>query len=418
MVEGEFFDVWVTSSAGQNRLAGRIAVSRGQYGNAHSSVFQYHSEFLETGYPLSPDLPLVSRPLHFDDHQDVPGAFDDAAPDTWGKKVTERVWSRNGTRPPWPGTFDYVLAVSDASRLGNLRISRPGVNVFLAPDPLVELQEDNPLALLADSARRLDASGAIDEDTIREAATILRAGSSLGGARPKITSRRNGTLYLAKFRASSDDADALQWEALAITIGKRSGIQCSESHVVGDFALVSKRFDRTARGRIGYISAHTLMELSGFDETPPYIELVEAMRSRTNAPRADYAELFRRITLFIALNNCDDHSRNHGFLRLQGRWRLAPMFDVVPEFRLGIRGTPLVDRGVDDRTLDELLGMHSSFGLSLEEAKGSFRAVAHGLSEWRDFAAEVGIGEIDDTVFVERFERARSELTKLAQSAI
>lgn len=414
MVEGESFDVWATSSAGQNLLAGRIAISHGEFGNAPSSVFQYHPDFLEAGYPLSPDLPLVSRPLHFDGQQDVPGALEDAAPDTWGRKVIERVWSKNGTRPEWPSTFDYVLAVSDASRLGNLRITRAGQNVFLATDPLIELQADSPLAVLARSAQRLDASGSIDEKKIREAATVLQAGSSLGGARPKITYSRDGALYLAKFRASEDDADSLQWEALALALGRESGLRCSKSHLVGDFALVSKRFDRTTHGRIGYISAHTLLKLSGFDETPPYIQLVEAMRSRTDVPREDFVELFRRIALFIALNNCDDHSRNHGFLRLNGRWRIAPMFDVVPEYRMGIHGTPLLNSSADDRTFDALLSMHTAFGMTLDEAKESFRAVAHALSRWQEFAATLGIENTDDTVFVERFEHAQSELMKLA----
>jgi serine/threonine-protein kinase HipA len=48
------------------------------------------------------------------------------------------------------------------------------------------------------------------------------------------------------------------------------------------------------------------------------------------AVSTDLAELWRRIAFFVAVNNTDDHLRNHGFLRTRSGWRLAPAFDVNP----------------------------------------------------------------------------------------
>jgi serine/threonine-protein kinase HipA len=139
------------------------------------------------------------------------------------------------------------------------------------------------------------------------------------------------------------------------------------------------------------------------------------MHSCLDVPRTDFSELFRRILLFIALNNCDDHSKNHGFCRIGGRWRLAPMFDVVPEYRTGITGTPLRSGEASDRTLDALMHMHQDFGITLDQAKQSCAAVAHGLSRWRQLAAELAIDDVDDTVFPDRFENARTELEHLSR---
>ncbi|MCI1675354.1 MAG: hypothetical protein LKI28_03595 [Ancrocorticia sp.] len=69
---------------------------------------------------------------------------------------------------------------------------------------------------------------------------------------------------------------------------------------------------------------------------------------------------------------------------------------------------------VEGESFDALLSMHTAFGATLYEAKESFRAVAHALSRWQEFAATLGIENTDDTVFVERFEHAKSELMKLA----
>lgn len=44
--------------------------------------------------------------------------------------------------------------------------------------------------------------------------------------------------------------------------------------------------------------------------------------------------MWKRIAFSVLVNNTDDHARNHGVLRDQGRWRLSPVFDVNPDFNL------------------------------------------------------------------------------------
>ena len=42
-------------------------------------------------------------------------------------------------------------------------------------------------------------------------------------------------------------------------------------------------------------------------------------------------ELFRRIVFNIAVSNCDDHLRNHGFIYSPKGWDLSPAYDLTPD---------------------------------------------------------------------------------------
>jgi len=53
---------------------------------------------------------------------------------------------------------------------------------------------------------------------------------------------------------------------------------------------------------------------------------------RDAAPVQDGRELFGRMVFNAVIGNDDDHPRNHAarYLHEEGRWRLAPAYDVVP----------------------------------------------------------------------------------------
>ncbi|AOE62803.1 hypothetical protein AXG94_13880 [Pseudomonas corrugata] len=51
---------------------------------------------------------------------------------------------------------------------------------------------------------------------------------------------------------------------------------------------------------------------------------------RRGVPDDDLRELFKRMCFNALVGNDDDHPKNHAILWLEGRWRLAPMYDVVP----------------------------------------------------------------------------------------
>lgn len=100
---------------------------------------------------------------------------------------------------------------------------------------------------------------------------LVQPGSSLGGARPKVSvigdDRR---LYVAKFPSRKDDYDVGLWEHFAHLLARKAGINATQTEVlaVGEkyHTLLSRRFDRTAEGRrIHFASAMTLLGLSDGD---------------------------------------------------------------------------------------------------------------------------------------------------------
>jgi serine/threonine-protein kinase HipA len=98
-----------------------------------------------------------------------------------------------------------------------------------------------------------------------------------------------------------------------------------------------KRFDRQEDRRIMALSAASLLQLQyppvtrAEVEDASYPRLAEELK-RIGAPSEDRLELFRRMIFNAVIGNDDDHPRNHAVIYSQkeGRWRLAPAFDVVP----------------------------------------------------------------------------------------
>ncbi len=94
--------------------------------------------------------------------------------------------------------------------------------------------------------------------------------------------------------------------------------------------LLVKRFDRDESGRVPFLSAMTLMQLRDASEGGSYAELAGVIQKVSSQPKVDLFELWRRMTFNSMTGNTDDHLRNHGFLRDQQGWRLAPAYDLNP----------------------------------------------------------------------------------------
>jgi serine/threonine-protein kinase HipA len=83
----------------------------------------------------------------------------------------------------------------------------------------------------------------------------------------------------------------------------------------------------------------------------------------------DKRELFKRALLNIVIRNDDDHEKNHAFLMdRQGKWKLSPLFDVVP-FELREPGFTLNTDRINDRSVEKLISLSSCFDVTASEAK-------------------------------------------------
>jgi serine/threonine-protein kinase HipA len=176
-------------------------------------------------FSLEPALQLGPGPFHTPSDQPLFAALGDSAPDRWGRVLMRRAERRRaeseGRTPRTVREIDYLLRVDDESRQGALRFAEREGGPFLADQgagkipPLIELPR------LFSAAERVLGDTETDEDL----RLLLAPGSSLGGARPKVSVRdRDGHLAIAKFPNQGDEVNAVLWEAVALTLAHKAGI--------------------------------------------------------------------------------------------------------------------------------------------------------------------------------------------------
>lgn len=313
---------------GEPHLAGRLWARVRK--DRESATFEYEKTWLSNPvrFSLEPALTLGPGPFHAPPDKPLFGAIGDSTPDRWGRVLMRRAERRRAeqerTAPRTLWEIDYLLQVNDEARLGALRFAEKEGGPFLAGrkpariPPLIELPR-----LLSASERVLD-----DTDTEEDLRLLLAPGSSLGGARPKASVRdRDGQLAIAKFPNKGDEYNAVLWEALALKLAAKAGIETPawKLKTAADRpVLLLRRFDRAGEARVPFLSA---MSMLGARDNEPwsYMEFVDALRQHGAAPKEDIPALWRRIVFSILISNTDDHLRNHGFLYAgtQG-WRIAP----------------------------------------------------------------------------------------------
>jgi serine/threonine-protein kinase HipA len=355
-------------------------------------------------FSLEPALTVGGGVFTLDKGREMFASIGDSAPDTWGRRLMQRMERRTAKRESRAvrtlTEADYLLGVADIARLGALRFRPVGEATFQAPlraggvPPFIDLPR-----LLSVTERVLR-----DEETDDDLLLLFAPGSSLGGARPKASvADKDGHLAIAKFPKDDDDYGIETWEEVALRLADMAGIRTAAhrlERVVGKPVLLSGRFDRDAAGRrIPFLSALSMLGLID-GERGSYPELVEALRTTGADTEADATELFRRMVFNILVSNVDDHLRNHGFLWAgENGWRLSPAYDLNPvpvDVKAHILSTNI---SLDEGTCSIDLARENAeyFGLSLAQADAILGEVAAATSRWRAVAASLGVkpSEID-----------------------
>lgn len=359
-------------------------------------TFEYDDAWLadKNRFSIEPALALTRGVFPTPRNQAIFGSIGDSAPDTWGRRLMQRSERRLAAKEKRPvrtlSEADYLLGVSDETRLGALRFRWNGNPVFQAPPragvpALIELGR-----LLQITERILR-----DEETDDDLQLIFAPGSSLGGARPKASViDQHGHLAIAKFPKETDDYSIETWEEIALRLADRAGI-ATPRHELIEVAdkpvLLSRRFDRNATGRIPFLSAMSITG-SADGERGSYPELVDALTRNGANAKVDAAALYRRMVFNVLVSNVDDHLRNHGFLWLgRNGWSLSPVYDLNPtptDIKARILTTNIdLDEGTC--SIDLVESVADLFGLPLAAARDIIREVGAAVATWRAVAATV-----------------------------
>jgi serine/threonine-protein kinase HipA len=381
---------------GQDVPAGRLWTHH--HGQRESATFSYREDYLQStnAYELDPGLPLQSGQHQTALGQALFGAMSDCAPDGWGRRLVRRMEAQHAreaaTQQRALAEIDFLLGARDDLRQGALRFrARRGeqhlpVDAEGVPDLVM-------LPRLLNAAEELER----DEPTSEDLRLLLHGGSSLGGARPKAhVLDAHGHLGIAKFPSPNiDEWDVIRWEAVALELAEAGGINVPkrELHVVEDRpVLIVRRFDRDASGRVGYLSAMSMLQAKD-GEQASYLEIAEAIEERSPAVNTDLHELWRRIVFTILISNTDDHLRNHGFLRKStAGWSLSPVFDLNPNPEGAAKQlSTSIDEHNTEASLDTALNVAGLFRLSEADTRQIVDELSTSTARWQEVARAMGL---------------------------
>jgi serine/threonine-protein kinase HipA len=391
-----------TDQGDQTLLVGRfryVAKRRGQ-----SSIFEYADDWIDhpDAYALDPaNLPLTRQPFYTNSEKTaLPGTLRDTAPDRWGQRLIKRAFRKTGVDRTL-SELDYLLAITDRTRIGALRFKRENEDTF---DHNVGQYRVPPLIQLP---ALMDAANAVqlNTETAEDLKMLLNEGSPLGGARPKsAVVDEDGTLAIAKFPKPDDDRSIPHGEVLAMTLADRAGINAAAARMVdvaGRPVALITRFDRHEGRRVPFLSAMSLLGLNDGDEAT-YTDIAAAIRSYSSAPTKDLHELWRRMIFSVLIGNLDDHLRNHGFLYdHNNQWRLSPAYDLNPV--PGAEKARELSTWISEEGPGADLGLARRaapyFGLTDDHAESIINEVSDSLSGWKNTARQLGMSAADIGVY-------------------
>ena len=374
--------------------------------------FEFEQDWLQTPYCrlLDPDMQLYKGRQFLADTKANFGVFTDSAPDRWGRVLLER---RESLRAKEENKVrrtlfesDFLLGVNDSTRMGALRLKTDTKGAFLDDDSTYTTPPFTSLRELEQASWHVENES--DPDIRKWLQILLTPGSSLGGARPKANVQaQDGSLWIAKFPSRNDRQDIGAWEAVAMQLARACEITVADFDIIryNRYAtFLTHRFDRTHDGRrIHFTSAMTMLGYSdGQTEGCSYLELAEWTSRNSCQAQADLLELWKRLVFNIAIRNCDDHLRNHGFLLSEEGWRLAPAYDLNPMYY----GTGLslnINEHSNDLDFELAIEVAPYFGINSMKAAEIISATKHHVASWRKWATQYNISREEQELMAPAF---------------
>jgi len=322
-------------------------------GNRSCCQFEYDHVWLREGFSISPlQLPLKAglfsapwQPFGGDF-----GIFEDSLPGGYGEHLLRKVLRCEGIEY---GSLTPVqrLSLVGHSGMGALRyVPESQVGGTTADLSLDEMQA---LALEVLSERT------------DEGSDLLLAGSgNSGGVRPKCLYSDADGHWLVKFRHTFDPTDFGQQEYHYNEVASRAGIVVPEFRLMEGKYFATRRFDIDEQGNRLHMA--TASGLLNEPLTPPkmdYHSLLQLTGYLTQSSEA-VEQQFRRMVFNHYARNYDDHARNFSFLCRDGRWELAPAYDLTNDQTLGEHATTVNFRGLP--TDEDLVAVGTNTKMSRE----------------------------------------------------
>ncbi len=286
-------------------------------------VCEYDKGWLANGFSLSPtELPLQSGLFYADKDKFGGGfaVFEDSLPDGYGLYLLDRMLRKQNTS---------LIELNPLQRLSIIGTAGMGALTYL---PMMtgfhaqkELEDIAQLDNLQEEALKVLAEkGAGDESY------LYYNSANSGGARPKTALRnQDGSHWLVKFRHVYDPEDIGKSEFLYMKTARACGITIPRIGLVKDRYFAIERFDFAPDGKKRHVvTAAALLKTDFRKQDVDYTNLLALTGFLTQDPD-QVEEMFRRMVMNLVAVNKDDHAKNFSFLCDDGKWSLAPAYDIT-----------------------------------------------------------------------------------------
>ena len=300
------------------KFHGRLVGELTQTPDGKRCVFHYDKEWLATGFSISPlDLPLKSdlfvapeRPFwgNF-------GIFEDSLPDGYGRYLLNRMLRRQGIDEFGLTPLQRLSIVGNAG-MGAL-CYEPETRLESAAEVL-ELDRIQEMALEV-----------LSERNERDAASLYYRSGNSGGCRPKCLYHDEEGDWLIKFRHTCDPKDFGATEFRYNETARKCGIEVPDFKLMDGKYFATRRFDIENGERLHVATAGALLNESIDFPKLDYKTLLHLTGYLTQDPKQVEA-MFRLMVFNVFADNKDDHAKNFSFISRNGRWLLAPAYDLTP----------------------------------------------------------------------------------------
>ena len=286
-------------------------------------VFEYDRNWLANGFSLSPtELPLQSG-LFFGDKDKFDGGFavfEDSLPDGYGLYLLDRILRKQNSS---------LVELTPLQRLSIIGTAGMGALSYLPMMPGIDTQKELDGEAQLDNLQE-EALKVLSEKGTGDESYLYYNSANSGGARPKTAMRsRDGSHWLVKFRHVYDPEDIGRNELLYMKTARECGIAIPRIGLVRDRYFAIERFDIAADGSKRHVvTASALLKTDFRYQDVDYTNLLALTGYLTQDP-AQVEEMFRRMVMNLVAINKDDHAKNFSFLCDDGKWSLAPAYDIT-----------------------------------------------------------------------------------------
>jgi len=374
-------------------------------------------------------MPLEERVYSFPElprrtFRGLPGLLADSLPDRFGSNLINAWLARQGRTPE---SFDAVERLSYTGQRGMGALEfMPAQGPSAEASGSIQIADLVTLASEILSQKKGLATSFQEPERERALQTILRVGTSAGGARakaliawnPSTGEVRSGHLeappgfnhWLLKFDGVSgnkdkelDDPQGYGLIELAYSrMARAAKITLSDCRLLeenGRSHFMTRRFDRDDAGN--KLHMQSLGALAHFDYNEPgsysYDQAFLLMR-KLQLPMRDLEEQYRRMVFNLVARNQDDHVKNIAFLMDRtGQWSLSPAFDITWSFNPNGDWTATHQMSVngkrDQFSRADLLAAGRSAQLKPGRAEAIAEEVIAAVCDWPIYAAEAGVAE-------------------------